>query len=491
MANTTIYVDPSVADDSGDGSMARPFKYLATAVLAVPEFPMGQDGHLDTTVGGTIMLARGLYNPADAAGNQWVYYQNKRITFIGQALYNESPDPPTHEVFVAPSFTDGGGYVEFQKTNCGVQPMTSDGGLLSVVGRDAFVEAWGMLPANYFLSGNPKTTRMGQKVHFLGPIGSIHASDALIDADPFGGSVDLTACLLEAEQLVLSNASGASFLNRCTFNNGAVTTAHPLTLTACLFLRPVTFATTGAGSIITDYLTYVRGLAVGSTFPAATTILDQCVSTQLMPTFVAAGAGVNSTGDLTLSYPDNAAGDLFIAQLNCAGGTSVPNTPSGWTLQYSKANAGIVGYVYTRVARSTGGEAGTVTWSMPTDGAPKQGSIYSFRNVATSSFIESETDFSNTLGVGQGPTITPAGSGRLACVFFASNYDAPLTDPITGNTGGTWQFRFAQYSGIYALLQLQTAELTANTTISGGSCSLGGGTFKVAGIAFALVGATS
>jgi len=501
MANVTLYAAPGVPNDTGDGSIASPFS-LTTAIDNVPSYPI-VNGVPDMTVSGTILLARGDYA---IPGGGWIPYTDKRIAFIGQALWNESPDPPTHNVFVQPYFTTGGGYIEFQRTNCAVQPVTlgSPGGApVSIVGHDAYIEAFGTDSPNYFLSGSPQTTRMGQKVNTPGTVGSVHATNAgvTVGPGPFLGNVDITTSFLVGDLLALPSADGASTLSGCTFvpwsGTMVVTTAHPLTLNACFFdpspgtAEPgaVIFETTGAGSIITDLLTYRRCLAAGGSFPTGTVILDQCVDTRVMPSLVAAGTGVNSLGNLTLSYPENAAGDLFVAQLNCAGGASVPATPSGWTLQYSKANAGIVGYVYTRDARSTGNETGSVTWSMATEGAPKQGSIYSFRNVATSSFIESETDFISTDGVGHGPTVTPAGSGRLACVFFASNHDAPLTDPITGNTGGTWAFRFAQYSGISALLQLQTAELSSNTAVSGGSCSLGGGSLKVAGIAFALVGA--
>jgi hypothetical protein len=489
MVNTTIYVDPNVPDDSGDGSIDSPFKSLATAIGRVPPFPPkpGAPGQLDTSVSATIMLARGNYDPNGQGLAGAIRYTDKRITFVGQALLNQSPDPPTHGVWLAPSFTDGGAYVEVERLNCAISPQTYNA---VIICRDAYVEAWGSCNPLFLLSGTPLTARMGAKIIGPGPVGTIIGEDAGITACYVGAAVELTSCALNGGVLELANGNGASLLSGCVFNNTGVKTAHALTLNSCIFNTAVTFATTGSGSVITDMISYARGLRAGCNFPAATIIVDPNGTELQPPALVAAGAGVNSTGDLALGYPSNAPGDLFIAQVNCAG-ASVPVTPAGWTLQFSKANAGITEYVYTRNARSTGGETGTVTWSTATENAPHQGVVYSFRNVAASAYIESETDFISTDGTGHGPTVTPLGPGRLACVFFSSNYDGPKAEPIAGNTGGTWQVRFNHYSGIGALIQLQTAALAANTAVSGGSCSLGGDSFKVAGIAFALIGAAA
>jgi len=205
------------------------------------------------------------------------------------------------------------------------------------------------------------------------------------------------------------------------------------------------------------------------------------------PTFVAAGAGsetLSGGADLVPTYGTNIAGDLFVCA--AVGYLSTVTTPSGWTLRAGPNTQNSANnYLYTRDARSSGGESGSVNFPVVDRGNAR---IYTFRNVATSSFIESlQTAFgANSVA---NPTITPTGAGRLGCLAWMGYSTGPASVTPGGTpSGGTWA-EVAEYLGSTDIFyqELQTADLSGGGAISGGTTAAGGTNIMFCH-GFALVG---
>jgi hypothetical protein len=204
------------------------------------------------------------------------------------------------------------------------------------------------------------------------------------------------------------------------------------------------------------------------------------------PTYVDTGAGANGSGSVAPSYGTNAAGDLFIARVYRNGGSIT--TPAGWTLQGTCTGTGLEIKVFTRDARSTGSESGTVTFTA-TGSSPACAQIDTMRNVATSSFIESVV----TASAGGGssslnmPTVTPGGVNRYAYAAIGSNGGNSGMASATGESGGDWQELAAeQSSGLGDGVQGQGSTQAGGVAISGGSMVLNSA--QGVCVAFALVG---
>ncbi len=202
------------------------------------------------------------------------------------------------------------------------------------------------------------------------------------------------------------------------------------------------------------------------------------------PTFAAAGTGANALGDPTPSYPANVSGDLFVLHAYVETDTITP--PAGWSTQASIVNGAISHYVFTRDARATGSDSGTVT--VVTSGSNLCiARIYGFRTVAVANFIESVTDTTATNGTCPGPTVAAGGVNRLGVFLVVSNGGVSGMASCTGESGGDWTEAVAeQTSGLGGGIQLQTASLSAGGTISGGSAAVNG--TNAIGVGFALVG---
>lgn len=206
------------------------------------------------------------------------------------------------------------------------------------------------------------------------------------------------------------------------------------------------------------------------------------------PFFATAGTGSNALGDPTPDYPANTAGDLFVLQAYVQSGDTI-STPSGWTAVPSTpvTNGGSnAQYLFTRDARATGSDSGTVT--VVTSGSNFcQARIYAFTDVEVSAFIEDVTSTTATDGTCPGPSVTAGGNARLGALFVTSNNGNAGMAACTGESGGDWTEAVAEHtSGIGPGIQMQTADLSSGGTISGGSASVNG--TNSIGIGFALVG---
>jgi hypothetical protein len=203
------------------------------------------------------------------------------------------------------------------------------------------------------------------------------------------------------------------------------------------------------------------------------------------PSWIAAGtAGDTGTAP---AYGTNLAGDLFA--MFSAGRLTAHNTPAGWTARGSTFGASGRGvWCATRDARSTGGESGTV--AITATGNSYTTTIHTFRNVATSSFVEDEsTGGRESNGVGpEPPSITAGGNHRLAVFVSGDGNQALYADDISGETGGTWVLRAQAGTGTgnNSAYALYTATLAGGGTISGGSGAVGLDEHITRG--FALVG---
>lgn len=216
----------------------------------------------------------------------------------------------------------------------------------------------------------------------------------------------------------------------------------------------------------------------------------------ITPEWIATGASSTGAGPggITPAYGTNATGDLFLLQLIIRTETVAPATPAGWTLQDGPDPVGpIRQYWYTRDSRSTGGESGTITIGSVT-GDSILAVIHTFRNVATSAFFESLSTAGESTSPArqtiEAPTVTPTGTGRLACCLIAISNNAAVVTSFTGESGGDWVIRAYAGSSIGSNceLALQTAALETGATISGGSCANSDDEYMLHG--FALVGGT-
>lgn len=191
------------------------------------------------------------------------------------------------------------------------------------------------------------------------------------------------------------------------------------------------------------------------------------------PSWIAVGtADTTGTSGATPAYGTNVAGDCFVMII--AGRITSVTTPTGWTLQAGPNDQGSRKcYIFTRDTRSTGGESGTVAVTLTA--ASKIATIHTFRDVATSSFVEDVTtggSASNGDTV-NGISITAAGNNRLA-IFAGASGDQHTWVSMTGESGGDWLQRgtLATGTGNNSSYSLQTAALDSGGTISGGTISL-------------------
>jgi hypothetical protein len=210
------------------------------------------------------------------------------------------------------------------------------------------------------------------------------------------------------------------------------------------------------------------------------------------PDYIASGSPVALSAAQNPAYGTNASGDLFVMQIYARGTiTTAPTAPSGWTLIGSNVKSFSAQWAYRRDARSTGGESGTVTIpSIVVSGGIAV--IHTFRNVATSSFIEDVTASSND-GDSEtaipAPTVAAADDHRLAVGLVGRGADEGSRVSWTGESGGDWVevYDFTTGTGTDSAIQMQVADLDAGGTITGGSQTDGiSDRYNVIG--FALVG---
>jgi hypothetical protein len=153
--------------------------------------------------------------------------------------------------------------------------------------------------------------------------------------------------------------------------------------------------------------------------------------------------------------------------------STTPTTPTGFTLLYGPDATSGSGRQWIYYKFSTGSETGSLTVTIGGSTA-KLARMYSFRNVALSSFTEG-----GSFGTSDGTTIsarsvTTTGPSRLVVSFvFVTNNNA--IGPFTGETGGDWIEPIAEFTstaGNGGCIQLQTATMASAGTISGGSLTI-------------------
>ena len=207
----------------------------------------------------------------------------------------------------------------------------------------------------------------------------------------------------------------------------------------------------------------------------------------------ASGAAGSSSNNPTPSYPTSfQAGDLILLQVVVSGTSESPTTPTGFSSLYGPdESSGSSGdearqWIYYRI--STGSESGTLSVSV--SGSVSAASrMYAFHNVASTSFTEYKTFDESSNDIINAPTVNPSGARRLAVSFVFDTNNIGLGS-FTGATGGTWaevaEFQYDP-SSIDLTLQLQTATLATDITITGGNYNAGSSNERWGVTAFALI----
>ena len=189
--------------------------------------------------------------------------------------------------------------------------------------------------------------------------------------------------------------------------------------------------------------------------------------------YIAAGTGSGTTGNPTPAYPSGLqANDLILLQVTVRDTSTTPTTPSGFTLLYGPDST-TTGRQWIYYRFSNGTESGTITVSIG-GSTCKIARMYAFRNVALSSFTEGGGFGSGTGATISAQTVATTGIRRLAVSFVFVNDDNTLGN-FTGETGGDWvsAATFTTTSGYDGAVQLQTATMASDGTISGGSYNMG------------------
>ena len=132
----------------------------------------------------------------------------------------------------------------------------------------------------------------------------------------------------------------------------------------------------------------------------------------------------------------------------------------------------ITQFIYWKIADGT--EGGTNFVFDPdgtTAGGVWVGRAYRFTGVHQAAPIEAIANSQGITGAVSPPTVTPLGTNRLGVSLVCVAENGTI-GPFTGESGGDWIEAVAEYvngGGDNASLQLQTADLSAGTPISGGS----------------------
>ncbi|GEM_PF-3364000 len=191
-------------------------------------------------------------------------------------------------------------------------------------------------------------------------------------------------------------------------------------------------------------------------------------------TYVAAGTASGTTGNPTPAYPSGLqANDLILLQVTVRDTTTTPTIPTGFSSLYGPDSTG-TGRQWIYYRFSNGGESGTIPVTIG-GGACKIARMYSFRNVALSSFTEGGGFGSGTDRWIYAQPVATTDAGRLAVSFVFVNDDNSVGS-FTGESGGDW-VEAAEYNssaGSDGAVQLQTATMAGGGTISGGSYRMGG-----------------
>jgi hypothetical protein len=192
-------------------------------------------------------------------------------------------------------------------------------------------------------------------------------------------------------------------------------------------------------------------------------------------TYQVAGTGSGTTGNPTPAYPSGlVANDLILLQVTVRDTSNTPSTPTGFTPLYS-AESSTVARQWIYYKFSTGSESGTITITIGGTSC-KVARMYSFRNVALSSFTEGGGfGYSASSTTMSAQSVTTTGINELDVSFNFVTYNTAVAS-FTGETGGDWIEAVAEFTttaGSRGCVQLQTATMASAGTISGGTLSLG------------------
>jgi flagellin-like protein len=197
-------------------------------------------------------------------------------------------------------------------------------------------------------------------------------------------------------------------------------------------------------------------------------------------TFVSTGtadASEGSSNNPTPSYPTGLQlNDLIILQVSVQSTSDTPTTPTDFTLLFGPdSNGNDRQWIYYKF--STGSESGILTVSV-SGYSTAIAQMYSFRNVAVSSFTEGGSFSSGTDNTVESRTVTTTGSGRLAVSLIFVDNNVAVSD-FTGENGGNWvevvngEFQFNGNND--GTLDLQIATMaTAGTITNSGVATIGG-----------------
>lgn len=198
-------------------------------------------------------------------------------------------------------------------------------------------------------------------------------------------------------------------------------------------------------------------------------------------------AGTSHT--LDVPYPGGliSAGDLLAVQ--AVAYQDGITAPPGWTLKQTTTAGFMVAYWFERDLRAYGDESGTVNF--PVVGTDRtMARMYNFRGVtAVAPSPEGQTD-TNGSGTVANPGVTPLGPNRLGVLAWQGFATGLTCVPGGTPVGGVWAEVAEQFGAVGAssifFLELQTVDLTAGGSISGGDTTMSGGNQAICQ-AFAMV----
>lgn len=196
-----------------------------------------------------------------------------------------------------------------------------------------------------------------------------------------------------------------------------------------------------------------------------------------VPVLAASGTGAATlTTTLAVPYPASVGtGHLLLMHILVRDVTSgAPTTPGSWSLLHSDAFSSFDQYTYSLIA--AGGETGNLDVTVITDGAGGVfGRMYRFTGDDVDWQFEDPDVLSGTTSPVLMPDVTTTAANRL-CISLTAVSDNNIADSATGETGGDWieaVAEFADATGLDGMLVLQTADMAAAGTISGGSYGIG------------------
>jgi len=201
------------------------------------------------------------------------------------------------------------------------------------------------------------------------------------------------------------------------------------------------------------------------------------------PVYVGGGStAVTSGSSVNLNFVGNPrAGDVFVIflMIQNINLSNVAGSPSGFTQLFGpdQSTAGGNSRLFLFCKDSNGTETGAVTVTFTTGTGYKIGFMTMFRNAAPcgAGFYE-DAKLSGGSGDNsiEAPPVTTLGKNRLAASWIWVEGDVLTATPFAGETGGDWLNAGVGTQGFVGDLQIQTASIPVDATISSGSKNMNG-----------------